>query len=343
MAASRSPGASRETCRAPPHAIEARTPPVDRLDDRERAGPACARSQGTHDAEPGHRGVAGQPAQLSFDEGLTLESQLSAESLETTESRALRHVFFAERDCGRAPVANGAPVRGVDVNRAAVVGAGTMGSGIAMALADAGIHVALIERDRAALDRGLNIIRDNYASAVQRGRIDEAAARGRQALIEGSLTLEAARDADLVIEAVFEDLELKRSVLKQIDSMTRPEAIVASNTSSLSVTSLAAATQISGSSRRIAFLQPRQCHAPAGDRAWRTYVGSHRRDRPGAGEEAAQGGRSGRRWIRIRRQSHDARWVFPGSGADAAARRDAGAHRLRDGEFRFRHGPQPRE
>ena len=181
--------------------------------------------------------------QLSFDEGLALESQLSAESLESTESRALRHVFFAERDCGRAPVANGAPVRGVDVNRAAVVGAGTMGSGIAMALADAGIHVALIERDRPALDRGLNIIRDNYASAVQRGRIDEAAARDRQALIEGSLALEAARDTDLVIEAVFEDLELKRSVLGKIDSTTRPETIVASNTSSLSLTSLASATK----------------------------------------------------------------------------------------------------
>ncbi len=181
--------------------------------------------------------------QLSFDQGLALESQLSAESLESRESLALRHVFFAERDCGRAPVANGAPVRGVDVNRAAVVGAGTMGSGIAMALADAGIHVALIERDRAALDRGLKIIRDNYASAVQRGRIDETAARGRQALIEGSLTLEAARAADFVIEAVFEDLELKRSVLKQIDSMTRPAAIIASNTSSLSLTSLASATQ----------------------------------------------------------------------------------------------------
>ena len=180
--------------------------------------------------------------QLTFDEGLALESQLSADSLESTESRALRHVFFAERDCGRAPVANGAPARSVDVKRAAVVGAGTMGSGIAMALADAGIQVALIERDRAALDRGLNIIRDNYASAVQRGRIDETASRGRQALIEGSLALDAARDTDLVIEAVFEDLDLKRSVLKQIDSMVQPGTIIASNTSSLSLSSLASAT-----------------------------------------------------------------------------------------------------
>ena len=112
-----------------------------------------------------------------------------------------------------------------------------------MALADAGVHVALIERDRSALDRGLNIIRDNYASAVQRGRIDEAASRDRQALIEGSLALEAARDTDLVIEAVFEDLDLKRSVLRQIDSLTRPETIIASNTSSLSLTSLASATK----------------------------------------------------------------------------------------------------
>jgi 3-hydroxyacyl-CoA dehydrogenase len=101
----------------------------------------------------------------------------------------------------------------------------------------------LIERDRAALDRGLNVIRDNYSSAVQRGRIDETASRDRQALIEGFLALETARDTDLVIEAVFEDLELKRSVLKQIDSLTRPETIIASNTSSLSLTSLASATR----------------------------------------------------------------------------------------------------
>jgi len=175
---------------------------------------------------------------LPFEEGLKLEARLSADSLETTESRALRHVFFAERACGRIPGIE--PSRTVDeVRRAAVVGAGTMGSGIAMALADAGIPVALIERDRAALDRGLRIIADNYAQSTQRGRIDAATAAARQALIAGSLTLDAARDADVVIEAVFEDFELKRSVLAQLAPIVRPEAIIASNTSSLSLTRLA--------------------------------------------------------------------------------------------------------
>ena len=175
---------------------------------------------------------------LSFDEGLKLEAKLSADSLETTESRALRHVFFAERACGRIPGIE--PSRTADeVRRAAVVGAGTMGSGIAMALADAGIPVALIEKDRASLDRGLGIIADNYAQSARRGRIDAATAAARQALIAGSLTLDAARDADVVIEAVFEDSELKRSVLAQLAPIVRPGAIVASNTSSLSLTGLA--------------------------------------------------------------------------------------------------------
>jgi len=175
---------------------------------------------------------------LSFDEGLKLEAKLSADSLETTESRALRHVFFAERACGRIPGIE--PSRTADeVRRAAVVGAGTMGSGIAMALADAGIPVALIEKDRASLDRGLGVIADNYAQSARRGRIDAATAAARQALIAGSLTLDAARDADVVIEAVFEDSELKRSVLAQLAPIVRPGAIVASNTSSLSLTGLA--------------------------------------------------------------------------------------------------------
>jgi 3-hydroxyacyl-CoA dehydrogenase len=179
--------------------------------------------------------------ELPFDEGLKLEARLSADSLATQESRALRHVFFAERACGRIPGIEASRDPTPEVRRAAVVGAGTMGSGIAMSLADAGIPVALIEKDRAALERGLRTIADNYAQSTQRGRIDAATAAARQALVAGSLTLEAARDADVVIEAVFEDFELKRSVLAQIAPVVRPEAVIASNTSSLSMTALAAA------------------------------------------------------------------------------------------------------
>ena len=181
-------------------------------------------------------------AQLPFDDGLKLEAQLSAESIDTLESRALRHVFFAERECGRIP---GLKSQGPapEFRRAAVIGAGTMGSGIAMTLADAGIPTSLIERDRVALDRGLGLIRDNYAGSVQRGRIDAATADARTAMIEGTLDPEASRDASLVIEAVFEDFELKRSVLSRLDSIVTPDAIIASNTSSLSLTALADATR----------------------------------------------------------------------------------------------------
>jgi 3-hydroxyacyl-CoA dehydrogenase len=112
-----------------------------------------------------------------------------------------------------------------------------------MSLADAGIPTALIEREPAALERGLGAIRENYAGSVQRGRLDATAAQERQALIEGSLSFEAVANADLIIEAVFEDFDLKRSVLTQIDAVVRPEAIIASNTSSLSLTSLASASR----------------------------------------------------------------------------------------------------
>ena len=182
-------------------------------------------------------------SELPFSEGLKVEARLSAESLESAESRALRHVFFAERACSRIPGIDTSSGAAAELRRVAVIGAGTMGSGISMALADAGIAVSLIEKDRAALDRGLGIIRENYAQSAKRGRIDEATGQARQALIAGSLSLEPARDADLVIEAVFEDFDLKRSLLVEVDSIVSADAIIASNTSSLSLTALAAATR----------------------------------------------------------------------------------------------------
>ena len=182
-------------------------------------------------------------SQLPFEEGLALEARLSAGSLETLESRALRHVFFAERECGRIPGLKVSQNAGAEFARVAVVGAGTMGSGIAMALADAGIPVTLIEKDSSALDRGLKSIRGNYATALQRGRIDEKTSNARQSLIAGSLTLDSARSSDLVIEAVFEDFALKRSILEQLDSIMESKAILASNTSSLSITALASVTR----------------------------------------------------------------------------------------------------
>ncbi|HEV8443113.1 MAG TPA: 3-hydroxyacyl-CoA dehydrogenase NAD-binding domain-containing protein, partial [Steroidobacteraceae bacterium] len=176
-----------------------------------------------------------------FAAGLLLEADLSAESLRTAESRALRHVFFAERECSRVPGIT--PAKSREVRKTTVVGAGTMGSGIAMALADAGIAVSLVEQDAAALERGLSAIRSNYDAAVRRGRIDAATADARRNLIQGTLQPEAARDSDLLIEAVFEDLDLKRRVLAQFDALLPPGAMLATNTSSLSLRALAEATQ----------------------------------------------------------------------------------------------------
>jgi len=181
-------------------------------------------------------------SQLDFDEGLRLEARLSADSLQTAESLALRHVFFAERECGRVPglAASGtAPA----VRKAAVIGAGTMGTGIAMALADAGIAVSLLERDGQALERGLAVIRSNYDGSVQRGRLDAAAAEARVRSIQGTLDFDAARDADLAIEAVYEDFDLKRTILARLDTVLPPHALLASNTSSLSLGELAQATR----------------------------------------------------------------------------------------------------
>jgi len=180
--------------------------------------------------------------QPNFAAGLRIEATLSAESLHTPESLALRHVFFAERECGRVPGL--APSTGTkEFGKVAVVGAGTMGTGIAMALADSGIAVTLVERDTSALDRGLQQIRANYDNSVQRGRIDAATAAERVNRIQGTLDLESTRNADLAIEAVFEDLELKRSVLARLDGALPEHAVLASNTSSLPLGVLAEATR----------------------------------------------------------------------------------------------------
>jgi 3-hydroxyacyl-CoA dehydrogenase len=180
--------------------------------------------------------------ELPFDEGLQLEATMSADSLLSEESRALRHVFFAERECGRIPGLAG-NTKPPAITRAAVIGAGTMGSGIAMALSDAGIETALIERDAAALERGLANIAENYAGSVRRGRLDAAAAEARRQRIQGSLDMEAARDVDLAIEAVFEDFELKRTIVSRLDGLLPERAILASNTSSLSLSALAKGTR----------------------------------------------------------------------------------------------------
>jgi len=178
---------------------------------------------------------------LPFDEGCAFERKLFTECLQSDQSKALIHVFFSEREVAKIPdVPKDAPA--IPVNRAAVIGAGTMGGGIAMVLANAGIPVLLKEADQAALDRGLANIRKNYANSVSRGRITEQFADERLKLLQPTLTYDSFADVDLVIEAVFEGMDLKKEVFKDLDRVSKPGAILASNTSTLNIDEIASST-----------------------------------------------------------------------------------------------------
>ena len=183
-------------------------------------------------------GAVGRP----FEEGLRNERALFLELMQGPESKALRHAFFAERAAARIPdIPEGTPLRKVE--RAAVIGAGTMGGGIAMCFASAGIAVTLVETKSEALERGLATIRRNYESAVKKGRLTPEALERTVGLISPTLALEDAKAADLVIEAVFEDMEVKQAVFRRLDAIARPGAILATNTSTLDVDRIAQATR----------------------------------------------------------------------------------------------------
>ena len=155
---------------------------------------------------------------------------------------AAAHVEFARREAANIPdIPADLPLR--PIRRVAVIGAGTMGGGIAMSLANIGIASTLIDADPAALDRGLGRVRANYASSVSRGRLTQDAMDERLASIRGSVDIGDVKDADLVIEAVFEDLALKQGVFRQLDAIAKPGAIIATNTSGLDVDAIAGATK----------------------------------------------------------------------------------------------------
>jgi 3-hydroxyacyl-CoA dehydrogenase len=178
---------------------------------------------------------------LPFSEGCKRERELFMECLFSDQSKALIHVFFAEREVAKVPGITKDTPR-LPIRKAAVVGAGTMGGGIAMTYANAGIPVLLKEVDQAALDRGLAIIRKNYASTVQKGRLTQQQMDERLARIEPTLSFDRFGEADIVIEAVFESLALKKQVFAELDRVMRPEAILATNTSTLNIDEIAAAT-----------------------------------------------------------------------------------------------------
>jgi 3-hydroxyacyl-CoA dehydrogenase len=178
---------------------------------------------------------------LSFEEGCEVERRLFMECLFSDQSKALIHVFFGEREVAKIPdVRKDTAVK--PIHSVAVVGSGTMGGGIAMVFANAGIPVVLKEVDQPALDQGLGKIRKNYASSVQRGRFPQAFVDQRLALITPTLSYDTFATVDLVVEAVFEGMALKKQVFQDLDRACKPGAILASNTSTLSIDDIASVT-----------------------------------------------------------------------------------------------------
>ncbi len=192
---------------------------------------------------------------LSADEGLKFERARYEELVVTSESKAMRHAFFGERAAAKIPdVPESTPVR--EVKKVAIIGAGTMGGGIGMAFANAGFPVTLLEVKQEALDRGLDTIRKNYAATVAKGRLPEDEMDKRMARFSTAVTYEAIRDADLVIEAVFEDIGVKEGVFKQLDETMKAGAILASNTSTLDLNRIAAFTKRPGDVIGMHFFSP---------------------------------------------------------------------------------------
>jgi 3-hydroxyacyl-CoA dehydrogenase len=177
----------------------------------------------------------------SFDAGSLRERELFAECVVSIESRALRHMFFAERDVVKVPDVP-KDTRGVDIRRAAVVGAGTMGGGIAMTYANAGIPVLLKEVDQAALDRGVATIRRNYEVTMSKGKMTAEQVDRTMALITPTTSYDGFDTVDIVVEAVFENLDLKRATFGDLGRVARPDCVLASNSSTLDIDQFAVAS-----------------------------------------------------------------------------------------------------
>lgn len=182
---------------------------------------------------------------LPIEEGLVREREFLTECMNSPQRAGLVHAFFAEREASKvAGLPSDTPVR--DINSVGVVGAGTMGGGIAMNFANAGIPVYLLEVRQDALDKGVSVIRRNYESSAKRGRITVAQVEERMALIKPTLSYNDLSDVDMVIEAVFENMEVKKQIFSQLDKVCKPGAVLASNTSTLDIDEIASATSRSG-------------------------------------------------------------------------------------------------
>ena len=179
---------------------------------------------------------------LPFDEGIKRERELFAGLMSGQQSAAQRYFFFAEREAQKIPdVPRDTPQ--IEINKAAVIGGGTMGGGISMNFANAGIPVTMVEVSDEALERGLAIIRGNYENSAKRGRMTMEQVEERMALVSGVTSKAEIGDADIVIEAVFENMDLKKENFAELDGIMKDGAILASNTSALNVNEIASATK----------------------------------------------------------------------------------------------------
>ncbi len=179
---------------------------------------------------------------LPFDEGIKVEQKLFRELVTGTQSAAQRHVFFAERQAWKIPdVPADTPT--IPVNKVGIIGAGTMGGGIAMNFLNVGIPVTIVETKQEALDRGVAVIRKNYENSAKKGRFPMEEVEKRMSLLKGTLDMNEVADSDLVIEAIFENMEIKKEVFAKLDAIVKQGAILATNTSALNIDEIATAVK----------------------------------------------------------------------------------------------------
>ncbi|MBI3526169.1 MAG: enoyl-CoA hydratase/isomerase family protein [Betaproteobacteria bacterium] len=199
--------------------------------------------------------VAAAITAKNFDEGLKVEREAFLYLIQTPESKALRHFFFGERAASKiADVPADTPLRKIE--KVGVIGAGTMGGGISMNFLNAGIPVTMLEMKQEALDKGVATIRRNYESSLKKGKLTQEKLDSRMALLKPSLSYDDLKDADLIIEAVFEEIGIKEQVFKKLDEVAKPGAILASNTSTLDVNKIAGFTKRPGDVVGLHFFSP---------------------------------------------------------------------------------------
>ncbi|CAN0021177.1 unnamed protein product, partial [Phaeothamnion confervicola] len=179
---------------------------------------------------------------LPFEQGIKREGELFRELLQGPQSAAQRYMFFAERQAAKIPDVP-ADTPQIPINKAGVIGAGTMGGGITMNLVNVGIPVTIVETSQEALDRGLKVVRGNYENTARKGKMTQADVEARMALIKPSLNLADLADVDIVIEAVFENMDIKKDIFQKLDGICKPGAILATNTSALDINAIAAMTK----------------------------------------------------------------------------------------------------